>query len=385
MIKRLIIRTGFLVISLRYLIFLLFVFVDLSQLKSQVKADSCEVLSLLFIGDIMGHDEQIRSAFDTQTGIYNYNDVFLYVKDVISKADIAVANFEVTLGGPPYKGYPAFSSPSALAAACSNAGIDVFVTANNHAADRGTAGILGTINRLDSLGIRHTGTFADTASRDSLYPMMIEKNGFLISLLNYTYGTNGIKVPPPVVVNMLDKSHITTDIQKAVEKKPDAIILFLHWGTEYDTIPSKIQVELADYFFTLGVDIIIGSHPHVLQKMEWKRNSSGKMRDRIVVYSLGNNISNQRTIRRDGGAMVKIDLARNTDSLYVKDAGYILTWVYTPVENDRRKYYILPCSKFENNPDFFSRNQDYAKMQLFIKNSRSLLNSQNIGINELIY
>jgi poly-gamma-glutamate capsule biosynthesis protein CapA/YwtB (metallophosphatase superfamily) len=385
MIKSSLIRSGFCGNSLRYILILIFILVNIFQLKSQVNNDSSRVLSLLFIGDIMGHDEQIKSAMDAVTGIYNYDDVFQYVKDGISEADVSIANFEVTLGGQPYKGYPTFSSPVALAAACRDAGIDVFVTANNHAADRGTAGILNTISRLDSLGIKHTGTFTDMASRDSLYPMMIEKNGFLLALLNYTYGTNGIKVNAPVVVNMLDKSRITTDIENASEKNPDAIILFLHWGTEYDTIPSKTQVELADYLFSLGVDIIIGSHPHVLQKMEWMKSDSVRMKDRIVVYSLGNYVSNQRTIRRDGGAMVRIDLARNADSLFIKNAGYYLTWVYAPVENDKRKFYILPCTKFENSPDFFSRPQDYSKMRLFIRNSRSLLKNQNIRINELIF
>ena len=102
---------------------------------------------------------------------------------------------------------------------------------------------------------------------------------------------------------------LSADIEKAKSKNPDAIILFLHWGTEYDTMPSKIQTDLADYFFSRGVDLIIGSHPHVLQRMEWTKSDSS-LRDRIVVYSLGNYVSNQRTIRRDGGAMVRIELTK---------------------------------------------------------------------------
>ncbi len=110
------------------------------------------------------------------------------------------------LAGPPYNGYPTFSSPAQLAVACKNAGIDFFVTANNHAADKGKNGILSTIYRLDSIGIPHTGTFADPVARDILYPLIIEKNGFSLALLNYTYGTNGITVPPPAIVNMLEKN-----------------------------------------------------------------------------------------------------------------------------------------------------------------------------------
>ncbi len=165
----------------------------------------------------MGHDEQIWSAENRETHAYNYDDVFEYVREEISEADITFANFEVTLGGTPYTGYPQFSSPAELAVACRNAGIDFLFTANNHSADRGRKGIIATINRLDSLGIPHTGTFTGPAERDSLYPALIEKNGFSIALLNYTYGTNGITVPPPAIVNMIDKAVISRDIEKARE------------------------------------------------------------------------------------------------------------------------------------------------------------------------
>jgi poly-gamma-glutamate synthesis protein (capsule biosynthesis protein) len=353
-------------------------------LSAQNAEPSFEKISILFLGDIMGHEEQIWSAENRETNTYNYDDVFQYIKDEISEADLAIANFEVTLGGPPYKGYPSFSSPAALAIACKNAGIDIFAIANNHSADRGNMGILNTIYRLDSLGIPHTGTFTDPAARDTLYPMIIEKNEFSLALLNYTYGTNGLNVPPPVIVNMLDKNMVTADIEKAKSKNPDAIIMFVHWGTEYDTIPSITQTDLADYFFSCGVDLIIGSHPHVIQKMEWTKRDSD-MKDRIVVYSMGNYVSNQRRTRTDGGTMVRIELAKKADSLYVSDAGYYLTWVYTPIESYRKKFFILPCSKFENKPDFFARPEDYQKMKIFIRNSRNLLYNQNIKINELIF
>jgi len=347
--------------------------------------DSAAVkISLLFIGDIMGHDEQIWSAEDRTTHTYTYDDVFQYVKDEISEADLAVANFEVTLAGPPYKGYPAFSSPPSLASACKNAGIDFLVTANNHSADRGKKGILSTIDRLDSLAIPHTGTFKDQAARDSLYPPVIEKNGFRLALLNYTYGTNGIKVQPPAIVNMLEKNTIAADIQKAKQKNPDAIILFLHWGTEYDTIPGKAQTELAGYLFGLGVDLIIGSHPHVIQRMEQTMDKT-TMKDRLVVYSLGNFVSNQRRMNTDGGTIVRIELSKNGDKVNISNAGYYLTWVYTPIENYRKKFFILPCQEFETLPEFFAKPSDYEKMKLFIRNSRNLLYNQNIRINELIF
>jgi poly-gamma-glutamate capsule biosynthesis protein CapA/YwtB (metallophosphatase superfamily) len=341
-------------------------------------------ITLLFIGDIMGHDEQIWSAENRETHAYNYDEVFQYIRPVIGEADVSIANFEVTLGGPPYTGYPTFSSPAALASACKNAGIGYFVTANNHAADRGKKGIAGTIFRLDSLGIPHTGTFLDQAARDSLYPFIIKKAGTTIALLNYTYATNGIIVPEPVIVNMLDKELVANDVKKAKAGNPDLIVLFLHWGTEYDTIPSKSQTDMAAYFFSIGVDLIIGSHPHVLQKMVWARNVNGD-KDGIVVYSLGNFVSNQRKPKTDGGSMVRIELTRENNRYLISNAGYYLTWVYAPIENYRKKFFVLPCSEYENKPDFFKNPADYNKMKNFIRDSRALLNKQNLNISEYIF
>jgi poly-gamma-glutamate capsule biosynthesis protein CapA/YwtB (metallophosphatase superfamily) len=361
----------------------LFISVFLSA-KSQNQQTAGDKISLLFIGDIMGHDEQIWSAENRETHLYNYDDVFKYIKPVIADADIAIANFEVTLAGPPYIGYPQFSSPADLAVACKNAGIDYLVTANNHAADRGKKGIISTINKLDSIGIPHTGTFLNSSSRDSLTPLMIHRNGTSIALLNYTFSTNGIIVPEPVVVNMIDKELITKDVKKAKDKKADIIILFLHWGTEYDTIPSKSQTDLAEYFLSIGVDMVIGSHPHVLQKMVRIRNNvTGN--DDLVVYSLGNFVSNQRKPKTDGGSMVRVEITKNSDKYSISNAGYYLTWVYTPIEKYRKKFFILPCSEFENKPDFFDKNDAFLLMKKFISDSRKLLNTQNINIKEYIF
>jgi poly-gamma-glutamate synthesis protein (capsule biosynthesis protein) len=363
---------------------LVLILVNSFVLSAQISEPPIEKVSLLFIGDIMGHDEQIWSAENRETHAFNYDTVFSYISDEISEADIAIANFEVTLSGVPYTGYPAFSSPAELAAACKKAGIDYMVTANNHAADRGKRGIISTINKLDSLGIPHTGTFLDSAQRDSLYPMIIEKNGVSLALLNYTYGTNGITVQAPAIVNILDKNLIVKDLEKARNKNPDAVVVFLHWGTEYDTVPSKSQTDMAQYLFDKGADLIIGSHPHVLQKMIWTKCDSC-IKDRIVVYSLGNFVSNQRRPKTNGGSMVRIELEKKDSSLTVADAAYYLTWVYTPIENYRKRFFVLPCSKFENKPEFFAKPADYEKMKAFLKDSRNLLYNQNIRINELIF
>lgn len=366
------------IITVTYLLFLpLF-------LHCQTADTAAQKISLLFIGDIMGHDTQIKAAEIPGTAKYDYNGIFDYLRDETGEPDLAVANLEVTLAGRPYVGYPQFSSPAALATACLNAGINCLVTANNHSVDRGMSGITGTIHRLDSIGMPHTGTFTTMAARDSLQPLILTANDISVAILNYTYGTNGLRVPQPAIVNMLSKELIIADIKKAREKKPDLLVLYLHWGTEYDTIPSRDQTELADCLLDQGADLIIGSHPHVIQKMMWYKNDSLK-HGKAVAYSLGNFVSNQRKERTDGGSMIRLEMVKKEDSLEITEAGYYLTWVYTPIVNGIRKFYILPCSKFENDPGFFPLNDDYVQMKNFISISRRLLNRENLNINEYRY
>ena len=150
--------------------------------------------------------------------------------------DIAVVNFEVPLGGEPYSGYPAFSAPENFALALQKAGFDFFLLANNHCLDRRTRGLVRTIQALDSLGIRHTGTFLDCDHRHRTYPMLLRKKDFRIIMLNYTYGTNGLKVDIPRIVNYIDKEIMKGDIAEAKLFNPDFIIANMHWGLEYERI-----------------------------------------------------------------------------------------------------------------------------------------------------
>ena len=353
--------------------------VPLGSVSGQ-EADS--VLTVMFTGDIMGHEPQISSAYDDSTGTYSYDSVFRYVSPLLSAADIAIGNLEVTLGGKPFKGYPTFSSPDALALACCNAGFDILTTANNHAADRGPKGIARTIRVLDSLNIKHTGTWINSQERDTLSPLMINAKGIRLALLSYTYGTNGIVVPPPAIVSYIDTIRIGNDIKASAEKGADLVIVSVHWGTEYDTLPSAEQKRLAAAIFRSGADIIIGSHPHVIQPMTAFVDSTRLTEP--VVWSMGNFVSNQRQQRRDGGAMICLELTKRGDRAFITEAGYILTWVYTPTENGKRKFCILPCSEFENHPEFFQSSSDYNAMMNFVSDARRLLNTSNTGFGEVI-
>ncbi len=288
-----------------------------------------ERITLLFAGDLMQHQEQI-SAARTPNGQYDYSSCFKLVKAQVSNADLAIANLEVTLGGEPYTGYPAFSAPDEYLSAIKEAGFDVLLTANNHCLDRRQKGLQRTIMMLDSLHIPHLGTYKDEQQRQEHYPLLIRKKGFRIALLNYTFGTNGIKVTPPNVVNYIDRQTISDDIRKAQSWHPDVLIACMHWGIEYQSLPSNEQRELAHWMIQQGVTHIIGSHPHVVQPLEMETDSIDGTQH-IIVYSLGNFISNMSKINTDGGLLFTLELEKASlpATAFTKDQIIF----HSPVEN----------------------------------------------------
>lgn len=339
-------------------------------------------ISLLFLGDVMQHDSQIKAAYDLSTKQYDYSSCFQFVKPYLSSADLAIGNLEVTLAGPPYKGYPQFSAPDELALTLKDVGMDVLVTANNHCLDRGKKGLERTIMMLDSLDILHTGTFRDTVERMNDYPMLFEKNGFSFALLNYTYGTNGIPVTKPNVVNTIDTAVIRKDIIKAKQASPDAIIVFMHWGQEYQSLPSKGQKDITEFCFRLGAKLVIGAHPHVLQPMEWRKEN-----DQLVVYSLGNFVSGQRDRYKDGGAMLRVDLMKivqdSVSATRIDSAGYILEWVYRTADA-KKNYYVLPIPSFEQDTTAFIKDEaSRLAFKTFIEDSRKLFKKHNVNLEEI--
>lgn len=359
-----------------------FSFLFLFFLFPGVNAQDTTRLSLLFLGDIMQHDSQIADALDKNTGVYNYDPCFQFIKPYIQGVDLALGNLEVTLAGQPYKGYPQFSAPDELLVALKDMGMDVVVTANNHCVDRGKAGLERTLFMLDSLKILHTGTFRTPLEKNKNQPLIIEKSGFKLALLNYTYGTNGLPVTIPNIVNMIDTSAMRKDLIKARTFTPDAIIVFTHWGTEYERLPSKSQKEITELCFQYGARLVIGSHPHVLQPMEWR-----KQKNQLVAYSLGNFVSGQRKQYTDGGGMIRIELEKvrfddGTSLTGIDTAGYILEWVYR-TDDAKKDYYVLPVPSVEGQVSSFIHDQPSRDaFETFVTDSRNLFKRYNIDVEE---
>jgi poly-gamma-glutamate capsule biosynthesis protein CapA/YwtB (metallophosphatase superfamily) len=340
-------------------------------------------LSLLFLGDIMQHDSQISDAWDPTLKAYNYAPCFKEIKPYTQAADLTIANLELTLAGPPYKGYPQFSAPDELLVALQNMGIDIMVTANNHCVDRGRQGLERTVQMLDSFKIPHTGTFVDEVSKLNEHPLLVTRNDFKLAILNYTYGTNGLPVTSPNIVNLIDTTVIRKDLQKTKKLKQDVIIVFVHWGSEYQSLPSPWQKAVAEHCFKHGADLVIGAHPHVIQPMEWN-----KEKNQLVAYSLGNFVSGQRKRYTDGGAMINIELEKisyGPDSALTRidTANYILQWVYRTEVG--KNYYMLPVQKFEKDTTGFIKDQESRDaFKVFAEDSRALLSKHNKNIAESI-
>ncbi len=331
--------------------------------------DSLSSVHLLFGGDLMSHGPQLQAAYNDSLKTYQYHENFKHIDSLLQSPDLTIVNLETTLGVRPFSGYPAFSAPPELAKEAKAAGIDFFVTANNHSCDKGKRGIHKTLDILDTLDLLHTGTFRNQKEKDSLYPLLTETKGIKIAWLNYTYGTNGIPVPKPAKVNLIDKKKIAHDVAKAKALNPDMIIAFLHWGTQYRNQPDASQKALEKYLHNLGVRYIIGSHPHVIQPVVFKKDSlQGQL---LTVYSMGNFISNQRKFPRDGSILISMKVTKNKKQTIVEDLEVIPIWVYKYIEKNKRHYEILPVEKFIFKPGYFKENRDYQKMMQFYKHFSS--------------
>jgi poly-gamma-glutamate capsule biosynthesis protein CapA/YwtB (metallophosphatase superfamily) len=342
-------------------------------------------IKLLFAGDVMGHDGQIKAATIEENELYDYTPCFQFVKDQVSNADIAIANLELTLPGkPPYTGYPQFKSPSELALALKDAGFDLLVTANNHSNDAYASGLKNTLDVLDGYGFLHTGTFRNEEERMLYYPLLIYKNDFKIAFLNYTYGTNGIPTRAPTVVNLIDPSLIKKDLEEAKRLKPDVIVVIMHWGDEYQLRENQEQRDLAKMMFDEGADLIIGAHPHVVQPIkEQTLGEQNNLKKGLVAYSLGNYISGQTRVNTDGGIMLEITLEKDMRSgeVQMKNHAYTPVWRHIQNKDGKKEYVLLTQKELEAKHEGLLETIAMQKMKSFLKNLNQHLDKFDANLN----
>lgn len=352
-------------------------------------------LSIFCVGDVMVHRSQIACQYDSSTGKYDYTNNYKYVKDYISQADLALCNIETTFAGQPYSGYPAFCAPDELADALKDTGFDVAITSNNHMMDRGGAGMKRTLEVLRAKGFNTAGSRLN--NQEKRYSLT-EVKGVKIAVVPYTYetstGGNGTALNGNVIssenaelINSFSYDTIDNDlaeVQKTCEAARAAgaeiVVLYYHWGEEYQTSANKWQEYMAQQSVNnMDVDIIFASHPHVLQGMEYLKNQvTGKTVP--VFYSMGNFISNQRieTLNNrytEEGIIAKVNLK------YMKSEGKITditmsaipTWVEKYNSGGRPIYEIIPLDENLQTNETLNSSGDLSRAETALEDANGIL------------
>lgn len=290
-----------------------------TQLQTEMQEQENDTLQLVMVGDMLMHEPVLESA-KLEDGSYNFDHIFVNVKDYIQAADLAILNQETILGGPDfgYTGYPSFNTPYSLADAEEKAGFDVMLFATNHSLDKGGQGVINCMDYLDTYlpDMGYVGINRSQEEQDNdIY--VYEENGIKVAILNYTYGTNGIDLPSgkPYLVNLMKEAKVRSDIQKA-EEIADFTIVCPHWGTEYNLGTSSEQERWTQIFLEEGVDLVLGAHPHVIEPIEWVSDEEGN--EMLVYYSLGNFINGTSSTgsgvtNRQVGGIADVTIGRNEE------------------------------------------------------------------------
>lgn len=302
--------------------------------------------TLYFVGDAMQHQAQLDQARSLGKGsCYDYRECFELIAPIVKKADYAIVNLEVPLGGGKggYTGFPCFSAPDSFAEALKDAGFDLFLTANNHTLDRRDYGLRRTITVLDSLKVDHIGTYDNNTDRLQKVPFIKEINGIKVAFLNYTYGTNGISAREGAEVSLIDRDSMAREIAASRQNGAELVVVCVHWGEEYQLRENASQRNLAQFLLEQGTDMIIGGHPHVIQPMKIVDNpATGKKA--LIVYSLGNFISNMKTGDTRGGASVTCTIERDEQGIArFTDASYDTFYACKPTGNNDN-FKVIPAN-----------------------------------------
>lgn len=311
-------------------------------------------IKMVATGDIMFHKPQITAAYDKNSGKYNFSSYFAKVKKYLDKADIVVGNFEGTVNEKEkLVGYPLFNAPMEAMATLKEAGFDVLSTANNHCCDLKAQGIISTIDAIEKNGMKHFGT-----NKEKNAPALIQDvKGIKIGFLSYSYGFNGMEgtlkeEERAYMISPIKEGKIKEDIEKIKKDGAELVVIYPHWGEEYMRTPTQTQKDLAHKFIDWGADLVLGSHPHVLQGTEFVEKDGTK---KFIAYSMGNIISNQRRETLDNnrhteaGVLFDIDIKRdnNTGKITVENVDFITTWVNREEKNGKRIYEVLPTRDFK--------------------------------------
>lgn len=300
-------------------------------------------ITLAFVGDVMFHKTILNSAFNGER--YNFVPFFEHVRAFIQEADLAFCNLETTLAGPPYTGYPRFSTPDSALDALKWCGFDVVNVANNHMLDRGIEGLFRTVRKIREAGLHVVGA---RLGEDERRFTLVNVKGLKVSFAGFTYGTNGLSAPAKYAYafDYIDEKAVQKTISE-MRKVSDVVIVHLHFGDEYTLKPSAEQERIANACIEAGADLVVGTHPHVLQKVEIVRVNGKK---KLIAYSLGNFIADMDSHITKLGVILTVTFDVKAGVVGLQP---ILTWTQKYRIGGKYAFRVIPVEAFLKSGDVY--------------------------------
>ncbi len=307
--------------------------------------------TIVSFGDTLCHKPLYNAAYNQETGNYDFSYMFQNVEKYFEDSTVVIGNCESPMAGAEkgYSGYPTFNAPEHLAIDLKELGVDIMTTANNHCLDKGFSGLSSTLNFLENAGIAHVGTSRTVEEQQAI--LFYDLNGIKTAFLAYTYGTNGIPLPKEkeFCVNLIQEDFILQQIHQAKEQGAELIVVSMHWGVEYQTVENEEQIRLAGLLIKNGVNIILGSHPHVLQPMKMVKveGEEGKEKEGLVIFSQGNFFSNQTKANTRNTAIFHIEVKKKkeTGEVSIQKVSYAPIYVHRKEAGAKNRYELFDLNE----------------------------------------
>lgn len=302
------------------------------QLDEEALSRFQKKITIAAVGDLLIHDRVYEDAWNGE--MYDFRPMLEPVSSYLQAPSITVANQETIMGGEELglSGYPRFNSPYEIGDQLKEFGVDIVTMANNHTLDRGEEAIQNAIRRYEEIGMSYTGSFKSKEDQQNIRVIDTDE-GISVAFLSYTYGTNGIRAPngKGYLVNRINRQQIRDDVERA-GNQADVTILSYHFGNEYERLPSEEQKDLAQFAADLGVEVVIGHHPHVLQPLEWLKRKNGN--NTLVAYSLGNFLSGQYELYQRIGGILQVCVIKKENQIIIEDPSFLPTFVDFEMVNE---------------------------------------------------
>lgn len=309
-------------------------------------------VKLMFVGDLPINKRVVESAYRSKTHSYDFQPIFHYIRPYLNLGDIVVGNLETTIGTPPYGKYPQYRSPKEIATSLKYAGFNLLMTANGKSVYQESKTWETQHKILDKVRIVNIGSFADIEDRFTKNPLIVEKKGIKIGFLNYMDGIEDNTDSKPII-NHVDTVTIKKDIKLAKERGAEFVVVYMNWGLEFELNSNYNQQVLANTIRKAGADLIVGTHPHVVQEMDVKDiyENGVKVKESLTVYSLGDFLSTANNTKVNSSAIFEIVISKDKKSKAVKieDYGYIPTYCYSYNYESKLTWTIVPVRQVELN------------------------------------